>query len=172
MPFPWLAGQRITAERLNMHNPVYVEKTAPTDRTSTTTITADPELVATLTEGLYQIVVEFGYGATSGPNGIRTAWVTTGDVTQVGLRYTRGTGASATQRNSDDARNTANNLSTEAVYGLALANLTQRGWGTEQCRVQVGAGGGTVAFGWAQAVSHADPTQVGPESYMRVERIG
>jgi hypothetical protein len=162
---------RVTAERLNEHRPIYVHKGTSEDRTNIAVPAPDPALSMQLPSGLWQVTIEFGYGATAGPTGIRTAWQVSSGVTSVGFRHTRGTGASATTRNSDQARTTVNNLETVAEYGLALPNLSQRGWGTEQAILQV-AGGGVVTFAWAQLVAHASPAQVGGESYMRAERIG
>ena len=171
MPFPWLAGMRVTAERLNEHRPIYIHKGTSEDRTNTSTPAPDSVLTIDLESGLWRVEIEFGYGATAGPAGVATRWFVTGGVTAAGLRHTRGTGTSATTRNGDLARTTVNALDTVTVYGIAASNLSQRGWGTESAIVQV-SGGGTVAWGWSQATAHADPAQIGGESYLRAERIG
>ncbi|WP_433699107.1 hypothetical protein [Nocardiopsis sp. CA-288880] len=171
MPFPWLAGQRITAERLMESAPVYVQKTELQARTSTGTPTADPDLRITLDPGTYDIELEFGYAGTAGSGGVRTNWsVDSGVVAISGIRFTRGTGADATGRNSDPGRHTANGLATEAVYGLTSGS-GQRGWGSERWRALVTARG-EIRFCWAQKTSNAAESWVAPESFLKVTRTG
>jgi len=171
MPFPWLAGQRITAERLMEAAPVYVQKTELQARANTATPTADPDLRITLDPGTYDIELELGYSGTAGSGGVRTSWSVDAGITAIsGIRFTRGTGQDATTRNSDASRHTGNGLSTEAIYGLTTGS-GQRGWGSERWRALVTAPG-EIRFQWAQKTSHADGSWVAPESFLKVTRTG
>ncbi|MGC5565348.1 hypothetical protein ACPYPG_21270 [Streptomyces sp. FR-108] len=154
--------------------PVYVYKAAATDRTSTTTLTADPDLTFTLAANAVY-VVEFHLFVGSGTTGLMTTdWTTPSGAT--GLKAITGpastaVGDSANHNLGDDinGRFGVHGFATTVTYGCRNAN-TNLLHAIETATV-VTTTGGTCAVRWAQAVSNGTATRMGLGSWARATRI-
>ncbi|WP_017599192.1 hypothetical protein [Nocardiopsis lucentensis] len=166
MPFPWLAGMRVTAERLNEHNPVYAYKSVNEDRTNTTTVAPDSDLTLTLGDGVWDIHAMIDYAGTANSGGIRVSWSTT--MTTVSLRAVQGPTATSTNRLDTNMRSAVHGMGTEAEYG----NTQGSGLRAAAREGFILQGPGTITLEWAQITSHADPTTLSDDSYLRAQRVG
>lgn len=172
MPFPWLAGMRVTAGRLQEHVPIYVVKQEAEDRTSTTTLADDAELVISLPEGTWEVQMSLELAGTSGSEGVRTAWRIGGDAVMDSnvIKRVLGPSSGSTNRLDTQMRSAIHNETTTVTYG-ATGGTGARAHAWEMVHVVVGPAGGEVALQWAQAVSHADISRVANGSFVRAARI-
>ncbi|MCX4232799.1 hypothetical protein [Streptomyces ortus] len=154
--------------------PAYVYKAASTDRGSTTTLTADPDLTFTLAANAVYIV-EFHLFVGSGATGLMTTdWTVPSGAT--GFKAL--TGPASTAAGDGGAHNLGDDVNgrfgvhgfaTTATYGYRNAN-TNLLHAIETGTV-ITTTGGTCTLRWAQAVSNATNTRMGLGSWARATRI-
>lgn len=165
----WLAGQDITADLLNSMIPKVVRKTADTVRSSTTTVTADPELQITLDANAVYVWdgwIKYDARPTSdlvfdftAPTGALGEWGGHGAGSDTGTAGTPGymlrTEANDIQQSRTYYGNTASNPLTLFLYGTIRMSSTS----------------GTFSLDWAPANSVAENTTVYTDSWLRFQRI-
>lgn len=162
-----LAGQRLSADLLTSMLPLHAAKTSSTSRSSTTTVTADPDLQLSLAANAeYRLI---GYFRISGdpaadmdiqftvPSG------TTGSYTVTG----RLAGASAAD--------TDTRTSTRIAFGVETQFSTPS-TATPQAnhivgRIITSSTAGTFSVDWAQTVSNATATVMASDSWIELRRI-
>ncbi|WP_157982525.1 hypothetical protein [Nocardiopsis sp. FIRDI 009] len=166
MPFPWLAGMRVTAERLNEHNPIFVFKTSSEGRANTSAVAPDAHLTLTLGEGVWDIHALLAYSGTSGSGGLRVAWDTT--MTIVSRRAAGGATELSTNRLETAVRLAVHNMNTEAEYG----NRDPKGYQSQAWEDMILQGPGTLTLLWAQINSDASETTLFDNSYLKAQRVG
>jgi hypothetical protein len=167
MPYPtYLAGQRITPSLLQAAVPLEAMKTADTDRASTTTVTADPELILALAASAeYQIE---GMILTSNANQAGDLMCTlAGPAGAVGTWSVMGPDTLASS-DANTIRQRSFGLGTAAGYGHPSAN--QVAYPLHGRIITTGAG--NASFNWAQVASNATPTRVAAGSWLRAIRTG
>lgn len=167
--YPALAiGQRLTAALLTSMLPIQVKKAGGTSRNTTTTMTADPELVLPVeANASYRVMLFAKYDAGTAPSSGRLKWSLTGPAGATGDFSTHGAQPTATAYATDQAGQTS--LGGTTTMGAA-------GVGTAFPIVAVGtiiiAGtAGNLSFTWAQADSNATNTTIYAGSYMEIQRI-
>lgn len=167
---PLYAGQRFTAALATSMLPLEALKTASTDRTSTTTVTADPELVLAV-EANAEYIFEFY---------LRVGGNTTG---KIDIQMTTPSGGSgsygltrlSTAAAADSGDPTEVRTSTRIAFGVettfnpisTTAHQTLNGGG----RLYVGATAGNFSIDWAQNVSNATATTMHADSWIRLKRV-
>jgi hypothetical protein len=171
MPYPvYPAGRRITASLLQAAIPLEAMKAADTDRASTTTVTADPELVLALAasaeyqiEGMILTSCSVA-GVSGGPDILCTL---AGPAGAVGNWTLMGPSTAAT---SDDnaVRQRAFTLGSTAGYGHPNTNTIAM---ILHARI-ITTTAGTASFNWAQVASNAAATRVAAGSWLRATRTG
>jgi hypothetical protein len=168
----WAAGDPITASMLNYTQGDVIVKTVATSRASTTTVTDDPDLTATLDANatyLVEMIVHAVSAATGTPL-IKTQWTVPSGAT--GNRTSFGPGSSATETDS-------NNISVHAgVHGFTTALTYGRRSTSDSNQIAIietaivtTTSSGTLALQWAQAASSSTASQVSAGSCMRVKRV-
>jgi hypothetical protein len=176
MPFPgWLAGQIITADRLNDRNVAVV--TQENDQIVTSSITPiDSEIILVpQLNALYQYAMLISYSATVN-NGIRWQWNATGatftSFTQsISNPGASGTSNTAQQVNMRRPANTTGRLAGGSDAASPPANFhSAYDWGT----FVTDGTGASITMQWAQAVSHANQSILrgGNQTRMLYWRIG
>ncbi|MEU9498258.1 hypothetical protein [Streptomyces sp. NPDC048196] len=171
----WIAIGRTASAATALGLPRFVYKAAATDRASTTTRTADPDLTMTLDANAVHIV-EF-HLLVGGPSGglMVTSWNVPSGAT--GLKGAHG--PASTAAGVDTLTNAGDNISgrfgshgftTTVTYGRRDSN-TNLLYAIETGTVITGASSGTVAIAWAQSASNATATRMGLGSWMRATRI-
>jgi len=176
---PTPAGTRIDAALLQSMLPEYVVKATDTDRTNTTTMSADPDLTAPV-EANAVYCVEFyiyyggAYNADSAADGdFVTSWSTPSGTT--GLKSVIGPGtnaaASSLAHTVNAVRLGVHQLATNVQYACVrnATNLLQLAY--EQAIITTGATPGNVTLQWAQESSSATATRVSAGSFMRLTRM-
>lgn len=174
----WVAGQDLTTASLASRQARFAYKAATTSRSSTTTLTDDPELTLTLPAGMWRLSVRVFYGATTGSRGIRLGWAFTSE--PVGTQPERigwGPTEGATSRTATNAQTRAAASTVTALDPLTEARLYGNDDGTTSYAPLVE--DGLVTFGetstwsiaWAQHTSHADATQVRASSWIKARPI-
>ncbi|MDQ3431392.1 MAG: hypothetical protein M3467_04070 [Actinomycetota bacterium] len=179
-PRTWVVGEVVTAAIMNIEvrdqftaliagQPRIIRKTATTDRASTTVLTDDPELKATLQpNAVYNVLfMIFALSASATPD-LLTNWTVPSGA--FGLKACTGpTDNSATfsSRTDTNARMSGHGLTTQIGYQVSTAAISIR----EEGVVTTGAAGGTLALQWAQFVSTATPTSIVSSSYLSVQRV-
>lgn len=162
----FLAGQVPTADELNALLPVLSYKTGDTSRASTTTASADPDLVVALdANSLYEWVLVVRASGNGG---------------DIKIAFTAPSGASMVQRTSHgpdlgtaDATNTnvrmtsGHAAATELSYGLTTANclVMERG-------LLDTSSAGNLTMLWAQDSSNVNATTVESGSYLKAWKVG
>jgi hypothetical protein len=177
----FLAGQTLTAALLTSAQPMTALKNSDTARSSTTTLTADPELTfSVLANGVY--IVDGWIKYTGDPaSDITLSWtVPTG---AIGEWSGLGVGNPLISANGSPGALVAD---TGSVRGYMMrAESTDftgsRGFGalstTDTLAIQlsatlrVGSSDGTFALNWAQSSSSATATTVYTDSWLRLQRI-
>jgi hypothetical protein len=161
------AGQRITAGLLTEMLPLSARKTTSTQRTNTTTLTNDPELVVTLAVGgVYEMTGKLLYRAHSSADlrvtfsGPLNSFV---DYTAHGLLV----GASGT---TGDVAHTHFWLGNQLTLGGAAAENTTQLTAFLHGYVNAGAGG-PWALQWAQNTANAVGTILVINSFLTYRRI-
>ncbi|MGW4181231.1 hypothetical protein ACWEK2_03660 [Streptomyces albidoflavus] len=169
----WIALGRTASAAAALGVPTHVYKPAATDRTSTTTMAADPHLSLPLGVGVWLVEAHLLVG--SGAGLMVTQWAVPAGAT--GLKGVHGpastvAGDSAPQSAADSVlgRFGAHGFATAVTYGRrnAVANLS---YAIETGTVTVTTAG-TCAITWAQSASSTTATRMGVGSWMRATRIG
>lgn len=162
----WSVGNRVTATRLNRHNPVTATRTSDVSVTSDTSTNPDTELVITLLAGITYDVHSYAIvtAASSTPDFRRNwTWTNPATVTTVGTGlapYVTGTqgDAEAVARLEDSTSGT-----TETSYAASTTASVVIG----HDRVVVGSSANTtLTYNWAQATSSADSTTLKDGSWV------
>jgi hypothetical protein len=171
----YAAGQKLTADLLAAGQLMVVYKTSNTDRSSTTTLTDDPDLKFTLTAGAVYWVEWFLHyaGPASGISDgtISVQWTVPSGAT--GQRGVRGPGTGANNASMDNISMTAGvwNFNQTVQYGPRINSNTFQSVAREEALVTVGATGGTCAIKWAQAVSSTAANRMAAGSWGRALRL-
>lgn len=160
-----LAGQRITAELLESMQPLWVGKTVTTDRASTTTISADPELVLPV-EANAEYVFEFYW---------RVSGITAGGIDIQITTPTGATGSYSCNRLAADQADTGTRTSTRLLFNVETefstpstsAHQVIEGSG----RVITGGTAGNLSIDWAQNASNATATSMTSDSWIQLTRV-
>ncbi|MFF9787207.1 hypothetical protein [Streptomyces nigrescens] len=156
------------------NTPYIVTKGSNTDRTSTTTRTADPDLTMTLAANATYIVEFHMYIGGSTFALVVTEWLVPSGAT--GLKGGIGPASSATEgtagnNNADGVamRAGSHNFGTSLTYGRRNVN-TNLCYAIETGTVTT-TSAGTLALAWAQSTSSTTFNRMGLGSWMRVTRI-
>jgi hypothetical protein len=156
------------------NTPYIVTKAANTDRTSTTTRTADPDLTMSLAANATYIVEFNIFVGGSSFALVVTEWFVPSGAT--GLKGAIGPSSSATEttagnNNADGItmRSGSHGFSTTVTYGRRNVN-TNLCYAIETGTVTT-TSSGTLALAWAQSTSSTTFNRVGQGSWMRVTRI-
>ncbi|WP_331756557.1 hypothetical protein [Streptomyces decoyicus] len=156
------------------NTPYIVTKASNTDRTSTTTRTADPDLTMSLAASATYIVEFHMYIGGSTFALVVTEWLVPSGAT--GLKGGIGPASSATEgtagnNNADGVamRAGAHNFGTTLTYGRRNVN-TNLCYAIESGTVTT-TSAGTLALAWAQSTSSTTFNRMGLGSWMRVTRI-
>lgn len=176
MPTRFLTGQRLTADLLNANVydflPQTFIKAAPTARTSTTTLTDDPELSGIpLSVGTWEVeLIGFWTQTTTTTQKLKTQWGFTGTWASAN-RSCIGPGGTQTGTPSTVSDATFSAYVTDsqdALYstGSTAAYSTFR----ENARVVV-TGAGNLSLKWAQQASSANATTMQGSSSFTVRKI-
>ena len=155
-----LAGMDITAALLLGLAPLFADKTADTSRTSTTALTADPDLsIAIPSAGTYFLNGYLNYeGGTGGSSDINVQFSSVGT-----LRYHmpyQGAGGSANVGNTN-------------VGGTQVAMRTQGAGvlcGTQIAGSVITGSSGTITLNWAQNTSSGTATILHAGSWIELQR--
>lgn len=165
----WATGDSITASRLQDMVPIMAVKTSGTSRTSTTTVTADPDLVLTLRPNVTYLCRLNMAAIGDAAGDIKVAYSTTGTITEVLARRKTGgmaTGGGAPSDNANmNAAHSGGTLSTQQPYGC---HASVRNSIEEWFVVAAGASGGTISMTWAQNTSSATATQVTTGTFLAI----
>lgn len=165
-----LPGHDITEALLNAMHPLFAFKAAHTDRSSTTTLTADPDLVLPLAgSAVYRVEFWLYYGAAAAGD-FRTTWQVPSGAT--GNRSVLGPGQAALDGGADNIsmRAGVHNYTTGVVYNGVRDSTVNLSLVVETATV-VTASAGDVAIMWAQSSSNATATRLGAGSYMTARRL-
>lgn len=156
------------------NTPYIVTKAVNTDRTSTITRTADPELTMSLVANATYIVEFHIHVGGSSFALVVTEWLVPSGAT--GLKGAIGPSSSATEttagnNNADGItmRSGSHGFSTTVTYGRRNVN-TNLCYAIETGTVTT-TSSGTLALGWAQSTSSTTFNRMGQGSWMRVTRI-
>lgn len=170
----WLAIGRTATAATVLGVPQYAYKATYTDRTSTTTQTADPELTLPL-DASATYLAEFHLFVGGVASGLMvTSWITPSGAT--GLKGVHG--PASTAAGTDSATNAGDNIpgrfgshnfGTTVTYGRRNAN-TNLLYAVETGVITTTTAG-TLALAWAQSASNATFTRMGLGSWMRVTRL-
>ncbi|MFE7072720.1 hypothetical protein ACFU96_21820 [Streptomyces sp. NPDC057620] len=175
MRYPTLyAGQRLTGLLLQQMLPDVIVKGTNEDRASTTTVTNDAELVATLeANALYHITFFIHFAAIDAAQ-FQTQWSVPASAT--GVRSAQGAawtlaGGAATASAADGGyhRSGVHAYGTAVRYGTRASASNQALAQEESVLTTVS--GGTLALQWAQAVSNASAARVAAGSSLHVRRL-
>lgn len=161
------AGQDIDEEMLRSMLPRWVYKTAQTDRLSTITPTADPDLTIALEPGTYNVEMWLHYSTPAAAD-FRTDWNFTGTVS-TSNKWCLGLGTTVSDSTPQGImRSGIHGHATDVIYG-------DRGGANQMTCYEAGlvtvTVAGTLELRWAQGTSTASNTSLHGESRMRVEQI-
>ncbi|MFL1903074.1 hypothetical protein ACJWDR_28815 [Streptomyces tauricus] len=175
MRYPLIySGQRITGLLLQQMMPDVIAKGTNEDRSSTTTLTNDSELVATLeANALYHIQFFIHFAAIEAAQ-IQTQWAVPASATGVRSAASAAwtlAGGAATASAADGGyhRSGVHAYTTAVRYGTRASASNQVVAQEESILTTVSAG--TLALQWAQAVSNATATRVAAGSSLHVRRL-
>lgn len=161
------AGQDITESMLRSMLPTWVYKTAQTDRLSTITPTADPDLVIDLAVGTFMVEMWIRYSTPAAAD-FRTDWNFSGTVS-TSNRWCLGLGTTVSDSTPQGImRSGIHGFATDVIYG-DRAGANQMAC-YEQSLVTVTVAG-LLEFRWAQGTSTASNTSVHGESAIKVQRL-
>lgn len=168
------SGLSVTGSVMAQNTPYLVSKPSNTDRTSTTTRTADPHLTVSLLANATYIVEFHLFIGGSTFALVMTEWFVPSGAT--GLKGGIGPASSATEgtagnNNADGVamRAGSHNFGTALTYGRRNVN-TNLCYALETGTVTT-TSAGTLALAWAQSTSSTTFNRVGQGSWMRVVRI-
>jgi len=165
------AGQRLTAPLLSSLLPLEAYKATSTTRSSTTTLTDDPDLVIALeANATYIVEVFIRYGAVTAEQ-FKTAWTVpsgaTGGRSRVGVAST--VNDTTTGGPFGSGAFGVHAFVTSLTYGTR--NSTSNQVGATEVGTVTTTNAGNVALQWAQNTSGATGTVLASGSYMRAKRI-
>ncbi|MFG2532821.1 hypothetical protein [Streptomyces sp. NPDC048516] len=168
------SGLSVTGSVMAQNTPYLVSKPANTDRTSTTSRTADPHLtVSLLANATYIVEFHLFTGGSTFALTVTEWLVPTG---ATGLKGAMGPSSAATEatagNNNGDGitmRSGAHNFGTTITYGRRNVN-TNVCYAIETGTVTT-TSAGTLALGWAQSTSSTTFNRMAVGSWMRVTRI-
>lgn len=147
----------------------YAVKSASTSRTSNS-LSADPHLTLPLVANAVYLVEFYLYHNNSTTGGFQTDWTVPASAT--GLKGTIGatsaTGATFVTRQDTNARFSAHNYSTAAVYHTETGTVDGVAW--ERSILTTAASSGNVTLRWAQ-VTATGTTSLDVGSFMTVRRL-
>ncbi|MFE1767312.1 hypothetical protein ACFW81_24220 [Streptomyces angustmyceticus] len=168
------SGLQVTGSVMAQNTPYLASKPVNTDRTSTTSRTADPHLTVNLLANATYIVEFHLFTGGSSFALTVTEWLVPSGAT--GLKGAMGpassaTEATATNNNGDGIlmRSGAHNFGTTITYGRRNVN-TNVCYAIETGTVTT-TSAGTLALGWAQSTSSTTFNRMAVGSWMRVVRI-
>ncbi|MBB1253164.1 hypothetical protein H3146_07240 [Streptomyces sp. OF3] len=164
----WLAVGRTASAADALGIARIVHKTTATDRTSTATLTADPDLTVELgAAAVYLVEMHLLMGGPSG--GLpTTAWSVPSGAS--GLKAVHGAGSTAVDGLGDNIvmRAGGHGFGTAVTYGRRT--VTTSLLYAIETGVVTTTSAGTLALTWAQSASTATATRMGVGSWMRVTR--
>ncbi|MGW4919568.1 hypothetical protein ACWEPO_25110 [Streptomyces albidoflavus] len=169
----WIALGRTASAAAALGVPVHVHKPAATDRSSTTTVAADPHLSLPLGVGVWLVEAHLFVGGAAGL--MVTQWAVPSGAT--GLKGVQGPASTAAgdaaPQNAGDGilgRFGSHGFATSVTYGRrnVFSNLL---YAVETGTVTVTTPG-ACAIAWAQSTSSTTATRMGQGSWMRATRIG
>jgi hypothetical protein len=166
------AGQRITTNLLNAMIPEIIDKPAATSRTSTTTVSDDPDLTFTLAANSMYFVeffIKYSTPGASGTAGFKTQWTVPSGAG--GNRTALGPGSTQTDSGADNisVHSGVHGFTTAVTYGSRGTTSNQL-MAIETALVTT-TSSGTCALQWAQQTSNASATTVAADSFMRVTQL-
>ena len=166
----WLAGNKITAQRISDSLPQFVYCTTNLDRTSTTALADDPVLqFPVVANAIY--IVEFTLFLSSwvaNNGGVKTIW--SAPAASDGLKGVHGSGSTATSDNNITMRSGCHGFATVVTYGgrSSTTNLSH----VHESGTLFTTNAGTLALQWAQTTSSASFCRRGMGSWGRLTRVG
>lgn len=178
MVYPnWAAGQRLTEADLAAQQLLIATKFTSTDRSSTTTLTADPDLQLTLAaHATYWVEWFLHYaGPTNGAPPTTTGTIAVQWSVPSGATGQRGVRGPATNSNEASVNNVSMRsgmfpFTTTVQYGARASSSTNQALAREEALVTT-VSAGVCAITWAQAVSSATANRMGAGSWGRALRI-
>lgn len=164
----WLAGQDITADRLNSMQPLVARKVVDTARSNTATVANDPELTFTLAANATYVMDGWIKYSADSSGDINIDWVGPSGVLGEWVGFATGLGSSAQTTNGYPIRTETNDVEqARAFAGLgSTVTLGLNIYGTIRTT-----NGGTYVMQWAQGASFATATTVYADSWLRLQRI-
>lgn len=167
----WLAGQDITASKLQDMVENVTVKSISTDRASNTTLTLDPDLQFAAAAGVTYWVRFYCWFAAVPAADVKTSWTIPAGVT--GNRSVQGPGSAASQADMDNIsmRHGVHGYATSISYG-SRTSAANHFLVVEESVVQVSATAGTIGLNWAQVVSDVTASQLRAGSTLTYRRIG
>lgn len=171
----WAAGQRLTATSLAAGQSLIVFKASNTDRSSTTTLTDDPDLTFSLAANAVYIV-EFYLFFAGNLGDLQTAWTVPSGAS--GTRSAMGPGSAATGGTSNNMDNVSgrfgvHGFSTTVAYGGRTTGTTP-GINQEiavETSLTTTSSAGACTLKWAQVTSDTNSTRMAAGSWGRATRI-
>ncbi len=175
----WVAGEDITADKLNAMLPKVARKTADETRTSTTTTTNDSELLFAVEANA--VYVWHGWLKYGGDNDGDIAIDFNVPTGSLGEWSAHGVGEPVISANGTPAlvtdtagirgymlRTETNDVDQFRTYGIITgSNLSIILYGT----LRTGSTAGTFALSWAQAASFATATTLFTDSWLSLQRV-
>jgi hypothetical protein len=153
-----------TINALNV--PVLYAKPGNTDRTSTTTLSNDPDLAMNVAaNATYCVEFHILYG---GVAPLKTIWSVPSGAT--GLKGCQGPATSATGEDTLSMRSGSHNFATSITYGCRSTAPSNLNYAHEIGTVTVTTAG-VIALSWAQNATNTTANRVGAASWMRITRI-
>ena len=167
MAFELVAGEILTAEKLNQRLPYRVDKTAPQSVTSSTTLVNDGDLTVPVeANAIYEVeALILASGDTAGD--IRVAWTIPSGAATAG-RVCIGPQLGMTAATNTAMVDISRNWATQQTYGVSTSTVGILEKGT----LTTSATPGNLQMQWAQGTSSATATNVESGSWLRIQRIG
>ncbi len=170
-----LTGQRLTADALNAAYGIpTITKPSNTSRTSTTTVTDDPDLSGiALGVGTWEVVFRiFAFSNAGTAAGLKTSWGFTGSVNTALVRHCQGPGRDNTAVSDVivDVVMRGVAMSSGVLYGLGFSSAAYSQITEASANVVVTVAG-NLSLQWAQQTSNATATTVAGESYVTYRQI-
>ena len=168
------AGQRLTGTLISSIIPDIITKNTTLTRASTTTLTDDPDLVASLEASAFYHVIFYIHYAALDVSQLQTAWTVPASASGVrsasGAAWTlAGGAATAAAADGGYSRAGVHGYTTAVRYGTRNSASNQC-VAVEESFVSTSSAG-TLALQWAQGVSNASPTSLSAGSSLHVRRL-
>jgi hypothetical protein len=166
MTLVWAVGQKITAARLNLRNPITARKTVTVALASDNTVNSDPDLVlplkANTTYDIYGLLLVTSAVSTTGK--FQYGWAWTNTVTNIMGAEGDHNGAAASGAIGEWATNTEDNTSPSLT--LPYAALTAPTGVRINDRAVVGSLDSVLTLQWSQQAVSANVTSLVVGSYI------